>query len=454
MSDQEMIIRIAIIFILLMVSAFFSGSETALTATSRATMRTLAQNGNKRARSVVDLTENRERLIGAILLGNNLVNILASALATSVVVEKIPGDQGIAFATLVMTILVVLFSEVMPKTAAIARPEAFAMLVGGFMRWIVFLFAPITHLMQVIVRSALQAFGLDVSRTKAVLSANEELRGAIDLHHEEGRVEKHARDIIRGALDLEDIRLEEVMIHRKNIEMIDLDRSPREIIQAVMASRFTRIPLYRDNPDNIVGVIHAKDLLREIWRADGKVSRVDFMKAVRAPYYVPETTTLFEQLDAFKRTRQHFALVVDEYGAIMGLVTMEDILEEIVGEIEDEHDKPVEGIRPQPDGSVHVDGNVTIRDLNRLLDWQLPDEEAVTIAGLVIHEAQTIPEVGQVFSFHNFRFQILGRRRNQITSLKIIPLETPSNATSTRKDPITTDKNPDNKPTTDKSPNG
>ncbi len=423
MSDQELIIRSGIVLFLLVLSGFFSGSETALTATSRSTIKSLADNGNRRAQNVYRLTENRERLIGAILLGNNLINILASALATSIVVEKIPGDNGILVATGIMTALIVIFAEVMPKTAAIARPEGFAMIIAAPMRWVVFLFAPITHLVQTLVRAILHTFGLDVSQEKAVLSVNEELRGAIDLHHEQGRVEKDARDIIRGALDLDETRLDEIMVHRKNMEMINADLPKRAIIETVLSSRHTRIPLWQDNSDNIVGILHAKDLLREIWRAGGKAEKVDIMNAVREPYFAPETTTLLEQLDAFKSTQQHFALIVDEYGAIMGLVTMEDILEEIVGEIEDEHDAPVQGVRPQADGSVQVDGAVTLRDLNRAMDWRLPDEAAVTIAGLVIHEAQTIPEKGQIFSFHGFRFEILGRRRNQITALKITPLD-------------------------------
>ena len=406
------------IFFLLMLSAFFSGSETALTATSRARMHKLESDGNQRARNVNLLISDRERMIGAILLGNNLVNILASALATSVFLE-IFGQSGIAFATFTMTLLVLIFAEVMPKTLAIARPEGFAMRVAGLMRGVVFVFAPLTRIVQLIVRGSLRVVGIDVSGNPSSFSSADEIRGAIELHHSEGRVDKEARDLIRGALALDEIRLEEVMIHRKSIEMLDLDRPLEALIQQSLESVHTRLPLYREDTEQIIGILHAKDLARALWDSKGDTSALDLEKIARAPYYAPETNTLQEQLDAFQSNQEHFALVVDEYGSLMGLVTLEDILEEIVGEIEDEYDSPVQGVRLQSDGSYHLDGHVTIRDLNRALDINLPDDEAVTVAGLVIHEAQCIPEVGQTFSFHGFCFNILRRRRNQITTLKM-----------------------------------
>jgi Mg2+/Co2+ transporter CorB len=422
--DPSVIVPIGAIVFLLMLSAFFSGSETALTATSNARMHKLESDGNLSARRVNLLIRDRERLIGAILLGNNLVNILATSLATSLLISFF-GPTGVAnaAATVIMTTLILVFSEVAPKTAAIARPDSFAMLVAPLMRWVVFLFAPITRIVQIFVRSAFHVVGLDISKDTGLFTVQEELRGAIDLHHSEGRVDKEARDLIRGALELDEIRVEEIMIHRKSIEMLDIDRPKDELIQQALKSTHTRLPLYRENPDNILGIIHAKDLLRALWDADGDAQAINFKTIARRPYFAPETTTLQEQLDAVRLKQEHFALVVDEYGALMGLVTLEDILEEIVGEIEDEYDSPVQGVRPQGDGSVNVDGDVTIRDLNRAMDWNLPDEEAVTVAGLVIHEAQSIPEVGQTFAFHGYRFKILRRRRNQITALKITPIE-------------------------------
>ena len=388
-------------------------------------MHKLEIDGDKRAARVNCLIKDREKLIGAILIGNNIVNTLAATLASTLFL-KLFGATGaaIAVATATMTVLLIIFGEVAPKTAAIARPDAFAMFVAPIMRWFVAILSPVTALLRFVIRSGLSFAGLNISRTEGVFSATDELRGAVELHHEEGGLEKGARDIFRGALDLDEIRIDEIMVHRKEIDMLDIDEKPSALIARALKSGHTRLPLYRDSTDNIVGILHAKDILSALWEAHGDASRISIAELARPPYFAPESTSLAEQLDNFKRRREHFALVVDEYGSIMGLVTLEDIIEEIVGEIEDEHDSPVEGVKPQSDGSINVDGNVTIRDLNRAMDWALPDEEAVTIAGLVIHEAQSIPDVGQTFSFHGFRFRILRRRRNQITAINVTPLET------------------------------
>ncbi|MFN0023570.1 MAG: HlyC/CorC family transporter [Parvularculaceae bacterium] len=424
-----MALTIGAIFVLLLLSAFFSGSETALTAASRARMHKLENDGSGRARRVNMLLRDRERLIGSILVGNNLVNILATTLASGLFAAWFgAGGVAIAVATATMTALIVIFSEVAPKTAAIARPDQLAMTVAPLMRWVVFALAPVTLVIRWIVRAFLSRVGVGASSTDKVFSAADELRGAIDLHHVEGGLEKGARDIFRGALDLDEITVDQIMVHRKSIDMLDIDAKPATILAQAMKSGHTRFPLYRDNTENIVGVLNVKDVLRALWELDGDVAKVVIADIARKPYFAPETTSLQEQLDNFRKSQEHFALIVDEYGAIRGLVTIEDIIEEIVGEIEDEHDSPVQGVRPQADGSINADGDVTLRDLNRVLDWSLPDDEAVTIAGLVIHEARSIPEVGQTFSFHGYRFRILRRRRNQITAIKITPIDAASPA--------------------------
>ncbi len=413
------------IIVLLMLSAFFSGSETALTAVSRARMHQLETEGDARAARVTKLISDRESLIGAILLGNNLVNILASALATALLL-RVFGQAGVAYATFAMTALILIFSEVMPKTYAISSADRMAMTVSGPIMWVVRLLGPVVAMVQGIVRATLKMFG--VRAEGDVLSAHEEIRGHIELHHREGGFEERDRAMLGGILDLRDYTVLDVMVHRKNMEMIDAAAEARTAVALALESRHTRIPLWKDDPENIVGVLHAKDLSRALSAAGGDLSLIDIPKIAREPWFVPETTSLFEQLNAFRTKREHFALVVDEYGALMGLVTLEDILEEIVGEIDDEHDRPVEGIQPQPDGSVLVNGSVTIRDINRALDWSLPDDEAVTVAGLVIHEAQTIPEPGQVFSFYGRRFEITKRRRNQLTQLRISTLPSENGA--------------------------
>lgn len=420
---MEMVLWLSVgaIVLLLGISFFFSGSETALTAASRARMHQLAKTGNKRAVLVERLTAERERLIGAILLGNNVVNILASTLAASVLIQ-IFGEAGIAYATIAMTAAVVVFSEVLPKTLALMRPDSFSMVVAPVIRVIVFLFAPITGAVQFLVNSILKAFGLDADKASAV-SGHEELRGTVDFLHSEGEVIKDDRDMLGGILDLRELEVSDVMVHRTRMLSLDADLPTNELISAILESPYTRVPLYRDKQDNIVGVVHAKDLLRALHKTGGDQNRINLSKIALKPWFVPDTTSVQAQLNAFLKRKLHFALVIDEYGEVQGLITLEDILEEIVGEIADEHDAVIAGLTKQADGSYIVDGALPIRDINRTLDWNLPDEEATTIAGLVIHEAKLIPEPGQQFTFHNLRIKVLRKTHNRITQLRITPIE-------------------------------
>jgi Mg2+/Co2+ transporter CorB len=411
------------ILVLLGMSAFFSGSETALTAASRARMHQLEKEGDKRAAAVNRLISDRERLIGSILLGNNLVNILASVLATSLFTLLFgQGGLALAMATGVMTVLVLVFSEVLPKTYAITRTDSMAMAVARPIGLLVISVSWIVKLIQAIVMATLKLMGL--ATPADALSAAEEIRGAIDLHASEGTVDPADRLRLVGALDLKDLTVEDVMIHRRNIQMLNADLEPRQIVMKALASPHTRLPLYRGEKEEIVGILHAKDLLRAALPLGGDLASLDLEGILRKPWFVPETTPVQDQLDLFLAKRGHFALVVDEYGELQGLITLEDILEEIVGSINDEHDVAVQGVRPQADGTVNVDGWVPVRDLNRATGWHLPDDEAVTVAGLVIHEAQTIPEPGQSFVFHGYRFNILRRQRNQVTGLNISEIET------------------------------
>ncbi|WP_421787876.1 HlyC/CorC family transporter [Hyphobacterium sp.] len=419
MIETWILISLGGIVLLLLFSAFFSGSETSLTAVSRARMLQLEKDGKPAARRVNHLTEDRERLIGAILLGNNLVNILASSIAAAVFL-RLFGEAGVAYATLVMTMLVLIFAEVLPKTYALSNPDRFAQAVSAPISVFVLIFAPIVAAVQAIVRGTLRVFGANVEGP--VLSSHDELRGHIDLHHQEGGVVKDDRDMLGGVLDLRELTVDDVMVHRKNITMIDADLPVSDIISSALNSPHTRLPLFKGDSENIIGVLHARDLARALLKSGGDAGAIDLQKVMREPWFVPETTELQDQLNAFREKREHFALAVDEYGALMGLVTLEDILEEIVGEIEDEHDIVVEGVRMEEDGVWLIDGHTPIRDVNRALDWDLPDEEAVTMAGLVIHESQTIPETGQVFSFHGVRFEILERRRNQIALMRVTEL--------------------------------
>lgn len=414
------------IVILLVLSGMFSGSETALTTASRGKLHSMSEKGNRGAEFALKLIEDKERLIGAILLGNNLVNILATSLATMFFTVLL-GDSAVVVATLVMTCLVLVFSEVLPKTYAITNAEGTASRVARPIRITVILLSPVVNSVRALVRLILGIFGVTTDPEANFLAAQEEIAGAIALHHSEGTVEKDDRDRLLGALDLGQRQVDEVMLHRRDIEMIDADLPPSEIFDLALKSPHTRIPLYRGDTENIVGIIHAKDLSRAVHDLfqkagpdQGDFPGFDVMDVAMEPYFVPDTTKLDEQMREFLRRRAHFALVVDEYGALQGLITLEDIIEEIVGEIADEHDteKP-SGIVTLKDGAVEVEGIVTIRDLNRACDWNLPDEEANTLAGLVIHEAQTIPNAGQIFSFHGFRFEVLERKNNRLTRLRV-----------------------------------
>ncbi|PSL17430.1 HlyC/CorC family transporter [Shimia abyssi] len=424
--DSTFWITAGSIIALLVLSAFFSGSETALTAASRGKLRVQADKGNRGATRALDITEDSERLIGSVLLGNNLVNILAASLATALFTRAF-GESGVALATLVMTLLVLIFAEVLPKTYAITAPETAASRVAGPISLVVRIFAPVVSAVRLLVRGVLRVFGVQTDPDSNILAVREEIAGAIQLGHSEGIVEKEDRDRILGALDLSDRAVEEIMLHRSGIEMIDADSDPADVLAQCLESNHTRLPVFKDDPENIIGVIHAKDLSRAMHKQliddQGRMSTLaqfDVIKVASEPYFVPETTSLDDQMRQFLRRRSHFALVVDEYGSLQGLITLEDILEEIVGEITDEFDADGDHqIGRSDDGQFLIEGAMTIRDLNRATDWNLPDDEANTIAGLVIHEAQMIPSVGQVFSFHGFRFEVTGRTDNRITDLKI-----------------------------------
>ncbi|MBV9288820.1 MAG: HlyC/CorC family transporter [Hyphomicrobiales bacterium] len=420
-----------VIIVSIVAAAFFGGAETALTAASRARMHALEMAGDRRAKLVTRLIGMRGRLISAMLLGGQLVTIGASAIATSVLVD-LYGEHGVLAATLIMTALIVVFGEVTPKMIAIAYPDRVSLIIAPLVLLFVTIFGPVVRAVEALVRGMLRLCGLSLVETDPGVTGHEELMGAVAILHREGEVERAERDMFGGLLELAEIPVSHVMVHRTKMQMIDVDLPPEEVMRATMDAAYTRMPLFRGEPDNIIGVLHAKDLLRAYVAAGGDAKSLNLAQIALEPWFIPESTTLRDQLQAFLRRKTHSALVVDEYGVVQGLVTLEDIIEEIVGDIRDEHDEAAqEGVRRQRDGSVIVDGSVAIRDLNRLLDWNLPDEEAATVAGLVIHEARAIPEPRQTFSFHGFRFEVLRRQRNRIAALRITPLA-PAAASSSR----------------------
>ncbi|MCK5384394.1 MAG: HlyC/CorC family transporter [Alphaproteobacteria bacterium] len=419
--ELSLVFAIIAIVVLLVLSAFFSGSETALTAASQALLKAREKEGDKRAALTNKIRDEKDRMIGALLLGNNLVNILASALATSVLI-KLFGESGVIYATLLMTFLVLIFAEVLPKTYAFHHAESMSMRIAWIIRLVIIIFAPVTETVTWIVRKVLALFGVDISKVTAG-SHLELLRGAIELHQGEGpkHQTQEQRAMLRSILDLVEVDIEDIMIHRKNVTMIDVDQPVKDIIREAMNSPYTRLPLWKGNPDNIVGVLHARELLREFVDVEGNICEINLKRVAMDPWFVPETTNLYDQLQAFRERKEHFAVVIDEYGSFMGIVTLEDILEEIVGDIDDEHDEAVTGVKRLSNGSYIIDGTVPIRDLNRAFDWGLPHEDYATIAGLVLYESQMVPDVGQSFRFHGFQIDVVRKQRNQITLVRLTP---------------------------------
>ncbi|MEN8236203.1 MAG: HlyC/CorC family transporter [Pseudomonadota bacterium] len=407
-----------LIFILLILSSFFSAAETAVIASSKARLYNLVKEGNRRAKIVVRLRRNMGRLVSSLLVGGTLVNITAATLTTGVLV-RLFGDAGVAYATFLIGVLIVFYGEVMPKIYAINNPEKTAIRFSGLLRIVTAALAPLTHFIEWVARLTLQFFGAKVQTDERITASVEELKGLIELHEGPGKEMTHQRDMLRSILDLATVDVDEIMTHRKNVLTIDIQKGSEAIIAEMLQCPYTRVPLWRDDPDNIVGVLHAKALFRALQSVKGDAAKVNLYEVATKPWFIPETTSLLDQLQEFRKRREHFALVVDEYGALMGVVTLEDILEEIVGEIVDEHDIELPGVRVSQNGAIVVMGTVTIRDLNRQFDWNLPDEEAATIAGLVLHETRQIPKVGQKFVIHGFQVEILRRQRQQITLLRM-----------------------------------
>jgi Mg2+/Co2+ transporter CorB len=419
--DPTLVISAGILLVLLAVSGFFSGSETALTAVPRGRMHQLEKDGSRAAARVNRLVENRERLIGALLLGSTFVNILASSLATDVLAVRF-GQTAVIIATVVMTLLVLVFAEVMPKTLAIARTDRFALAVARPVGLFVWLLAPVVSTVQFLVWCVLRLFGVRQEESGDMVEPLADIRGTVEVHHQDGNVGRDNRDMLTGVLDLRELTIADVMVHRKAIVAVDADLPSETLFEEIIAAGHSRVPVYRGSPENIVGVLRAGDVVKEYASRRGAFETFDIPSLMIEPWFVPDTTTLEEQLRAFRDRRSHFAIVVDEYGVLQGVITREDILDEILGDIPDDQEGDAKGsVRRQADGSYIVEGTTPIRELNRELDWNLPDDEATTVAGLVIHEARAIPEARQRFAFHGFQFEILRRQRNQITALRITP---------------------------------
>lgn len=407
-----------IILVLLGLSGLFSSAETAFLSVSKARLYTQSRQGNRRALRVLKLVEKMERLVGTILICNNMVNILATSLTTAFLTSLF-GDAGVLYATIIMTFLIVIYAEVMPKLLAIKKADEVARVVAPVMTFLVKMVSPLTVTIEWAAKGCLTLFGLRIDPDTHLTKSVDELRGAIDLHHDDNKKELENRAMLHSILDLSEVDIGEIMIHRKEVMMLNAGDSPSKILTQVIQSPYTRYPVWKNDPENIVGILNVKDFLRALQENGADIDNMNLIESLSKPWFVPEMVTLKEQLQAFQNRKEHFALVVDEYGSYLGIVTLEDIVEEIVGEIVDEHDDSLPGVWHTKGGHIFASGKTTIRDLNRRFGWSFPDEDASTLAGLVIHESQTIPKVGQVFKINGFRIKVVRRRRNYLTLLKV-----------------------------------
>jgi CBS domain containing-hemolysin-like protein len=419
---------------LLAANAFFVAAEFALVKSRGFRVDTMAEENRFGALLLQKMLQNIEAYLACCQLGITMASLglgwvgepTVSALLTPVLLPLGMSEQALHFTSFLIGFLVfsslhIVVGEQVPKTLAIREPEPVSQWIAYPLHITYVVLYPLNWLLNTSSRSILQWLGIRESSQHEILT-DVEIEGLVEESAEHGKMAIGQAEYIQNVFRFGELQVSDVMVHRTEMITVNADDPPATVVETVLASPATRVPLWRESPENIVGILHAKDLLRAIRAADGDMSKIDLVAIAREPWFVPEIRPLSEQLKAFRRRKTHFALVVDEYGEVKGMVTLEDLLEEIVGDISDEHDVAVTGAKPQPDGSVMVDGAVPIRDLNRLMNWELPDEEATTIAGLVIHEARAIPEAGQSFTFHDFRFRVVAKERNRITALHVQPL--------------------------------
>ena len=416
MSD-DLLISILIIIFLLLLSGLLSGSETSITSVSKSKIHKMAIRGDKRAKHLLYLISKKSDLISSLLIGNNFVNILASVLATAVLI-KYYGDNAVVYSTIIMSLLIVIFSEVLPKSYALIRPDRFALAMAKYLVFFSKIITPIMLLIKAINWAFFKIMRIDMENKITSKTAREDIRNIIDMHEDEGRLLKDEGNMLNAILDLKEITVEKIMTHRKNIYSIDLNNTT-EFFSKISKSSFSRIPVWEKNPNNILGLIHAKNVLTNL-NDKGQLDILKIKENLIKPWFIPETTKAKDQLTEFIQRHEKLAFVVDEYGELMGLISMEDIIEEIVGNIFDEKDFSTVGIRKIDSNTFRIRGDVNIRDINRELDIAIPNNNSSTIAGYLIHETESFPEVGQIFSFGNIMYEIINKNKNQITQIKLV----------------------------------
>ncbi len=430
----DTIVNLLLAIFLLAANAFYVAAEFALVKCRGFRINAMAKKNRFGARLIQRILRNIEAYLACCQLGITMASLglgwvgepTVSALLKPVLTPLGMPDSALHFTSFMVGFLVfsslhIVVGEQVPKTLAIREPEPVSQWIAYPLYVSFILFYPLNWLLNAASRLILRMLGVREFSQYEILT-DVEIEGLVEVSAEHGKMEEGQAEYIQNVFRFGELEISDVMIHRTNMITLNAGDPPQDVVNAALAAPVTRLPLWRGTPENIVGVLHAKDLLRALHAAEGDASKIDIAAIMTPPWFVPGTTLLSEQLREFRRRKTPFALVVDEYGEVMGLVTLEDIIEEIVGDITDEHDVAMPGVRRQPDGSVNVDGSVPIRDLNRAMDWNLPDAEATTVAGLVIHEVRSIPEPGQSFTFHGFRFRVLRRSRNRITALRIQPL--------------------------------
>ncbi|MBP7710301.1 MAG: DUF21 domain-containing protein [Rickettsiales bacterium] len=404
--------------ILICISALFSCSETAIIAASRAKVHRLVTEGNKRAKKLEKLLKNREKVISTMLIGNNAVNILASALATGAAISLF-GEAGLVYATVVMTLIVIVFAEITPKTFALKTPDKIAIFLAPLIDFLVKILFPFTHLTQKLVDSVLNIF---FKKTESASSGQEleEIRDTVDLKHKEGSIFKYDKDLIDGVLDLSDTEISEIMVHRKDVESINAELPLAEIVNQALSINYTRIPMWRGNKENIVAILNVRKLLKALHCHKGNLDDFELTPATSEPWFVPASNSLRSQLFAFRKKKKRFALVVDEYGSMLGLLTLEDILEEIVGEIKEQEDDSEINIIRVKSGAYKITGKTLIRDINKKLEWEiLEGDNAYNLAAFAINGLGRIPEEGEKFEIDGYAFEVLKRRGHDLVLLKV-----------------------------------
>ena len=414
--SEDFLISILIVIGLLVLSGLLSGSETSITSVSKSKIHKLAIRGDKKAKLLLKLINRKSDLISSLLIGNNFVNILASVLATAILI-KYYGDKGIVYSTIVMSLLIVIFSEVLPKNYALLRPDRFALAMTSYLYFFSKLISPIMIFLKFLNWSFFKIMNIETENKVTSKSAREDIRNIINMHEDEGRLLKDEGDMLNAILDLKEITVEKIMTHRKNIYSIDIDND-EDFFSRISQSSFSRILVWKGSLGNIQGIIHAKNVLTNLDK-DGKLNIAKIKENLIKPWFIPETTKAKDQLNEFIQRKEKLAFVVDEYGELMGLISMEDIIEEIVGNIFDEKDFSTIGIRKIDNNSYRIRGDVNIRDINRELDIKIPEENSSTIAGYIIHQTESFPDVGQIFSYENIEYEIINKNKNQITQIKL-----------------------------------